>query len=75
MSLGRLARTAWRLFSLTVRFVAAGIIAWEGVRAAERGGPWIALACPLALIGLGVFVLTGLGAYGLWQEFRAKGHV
>jgi hypothetical protein len=59
---------------VTVRFIAAGIIVWQAVRAAEHGGPWIALACLLALIGIGIFLLEGLRVYVLWHEFRARGH-
>jgi hypothetical protein len=48
---------------VTVRFIAAAIIVWQALRAAEHGGPWIALACLLALIGIGIFLLEGLRVY------------
>jgi hypothetical protein len=50
----------WLLARILLRLVAAGIVAWQGVAAASRGGAWYLLAIPLLLLAA-FFAVTTVG--------------
>ena len=67
------AAEAWVLARILLRLVAAGIVAWQGVAAASRGGAWYLLAIPLFLLAA-FFVVTTAAILWVWgRELRSVG--
>jgi hypothetical protein len=66
---------AWLLARSLLRFVAAVVLAWQGVAAAARGGAWYFLAIPFFLLGAFV-VVTTVAILWVWgRELRGvEGH-
>jgi hypothetical protein len=67
--------SAWLLVRILLRFVAAGVVAWQGVAAASRGGAWYALAILLLALAL-FFAVTIAAILWIWakESAAAKGH-
>jgi hypothetical protein len=65
----------WVLARILLRFVVAGILAWQGVAAASRGGAWYALAVALLVFAVFYAAMT-VGVLWVWGRDlgRAEGH-
>lgn len=57
-----------------VGFIASGIFAFTALRAFDRGGAWVALACLLTLIGVVLAVVACLLLFVTVRQAPNRGH-
>jgi hypothetical protein len=67
-------RHVWPLINTLLRLFAGCVFMLWAVKVAERGGWFLLVAAGLALLGVSMFAITALLAYGRYHGWDTKGH-